>query len=70
MTLWASLPVSTKLIRRPVYERALRRKHHMPLDPPTDAEKRDAILILRESDLWIDEIAEEAFRILDEVDGG
>jgi len=52
--------------RRPVYERYLRRRHHMPLDPPSEAEKSDAIRILNEPYLWIDEISDEAFRILDE----
>jgi hypothetical protein len=63
---WAWLGVlSADVQRRPVFERYLRRKHYMRLDPPTEAEKRDAILILR--DTWEDELTEEAFRIFDEA---
>lgn len=61
-------PITTQHRRRPVYERHLRRKHAMPLEPPTEAEKRDAILILE--DTWEDELSEEAFRIFDEAGDG
>jgi hypothetical protein len=61
------LPVTDKMKRRPCYDRALRRRHLMPLNPPTEAEKQDAILILRDSWLWADEITEEAFRIFEEA---
>lgn len=60
------IPETDKFLRRPVYERYLRRHHHMPLDPPTEAEQSDAISILKDEWLWSDEINEEAFRILDE----
>jgi hypothetical protein len=65
MSSWHELPVSDQVRRRPVYDRLLRRRHHMPLDPPNEAERRDAILVLR--DPWEDDIAEEALRILDEA---
>lgn len=58
-------PITTQHRRRPVYDRLLRRKHAMALEPPTEAEKRDAILILE--DTWEDELSEEALRILDEA---
>ena len=61
------IPETDKLTRRPVYERYLRRRHHMPLGAPTEDEKRDAIRVLEQSYLWIDDITEEAFRILDEA---
>ena len=51
--------------RRPVYERYLRRKHQMPLYPPTEEEKGDAIRILQTN--WDDDINEEALRIFDEA---
>lgn len=58
------MPPTDKIQRRPVYERYLRRKHHMPLAPPTDEERRDAIRILH--DTWEDDLTVEALRILDE----
>lgn len=61
------LPETTKMKRRPVYERFLRRRHHMPLDSPTEIEKSDAIKILRDKQLWADEIYEEAERIFQEA---
>jgi hypothetical protein len=60
-----TIPVTDKVVRRPIYERLLRRKHHMPLDPPNEAERRDAILIL--ADPWDDELTVEALRVLDEA---
>lgn len=63
----ALIPETDKFLRRPVYERFLKRKHFMPLDAPTEIEKSDAIRILRDDWLWADEITEEALRILDEV---
>lgn len=61
------IPETDKMPRRPVYDRYLRRRHHMPLGPPSEPEKQDAIRVLEQSYLWIDEITEEAFRILDEA---
>lgn len=61
------IPATDKFFRRPVYERFLRRRHHMPLDPPTDLEKSDAIKILRDEQLWSDEIYEEAELIFKEA---
>lgn len=60
------IPETTKMPRRPVYERMLRRKHHLPLDPPTDEEKSDAIRVLRDS--WDDDLNVEALRIMGESD--
>lgn len=59
------IPISDQVTLRPVYRRHLMRKHHMPLEPPTDREKRDAIRLLR--DAWEDDVAVEALRILDEA---
>jgi hypothetical protein len=59
------LPATERFARRPVYERYLARKHHIPLEPPTEAERADAILILR--DTWEDDLSVEATRILDEA---
>lgn len=61
------IPETDKFLRRPVYERYLKRKHHMPLDPPTEEEKSDAIRILRDDWLWSPEIHEEAERIFQEA---
>lgn len=55
--------------RRPVYERLLQRKHHMPLEPPTSVEYEDALLVLVEAVERLDaggELEEEALRILEE----
>jgi len=62
------IPETDKMPRRPVFERYLMRKHHMPLEPPTEAEKQDAIRVLADAWLWADEISEEAQRILDEAE--
>lgn len=64
MSTWYELPVTDKIAPRPVYARYLMRKHHMPLDPPSEEERADAIRIL--SDPWEDEVTTEALRILDE----
>ena len=61
-----NLPVTDKMKPRPVYARYLMRRHHMPVDPPSEEEKQDAIRILEEPYLWADEIMTEAQRILDE----
>jgi hypothetical protein len=63
----SDLPATDKMKPTPVYARYLQRKHHMPLDPPSEAEQQDAIRVLAEPDLWIDEISEEAQKILDEA---
>lgn len=67
------LPVTESQKLRPVYERYLMRKHHMPLDPPTDEEKQDAIKVLDECHpaVWdIDELLLiEAELIFAEADG-
>ena len=42
----ADLPTSEPIKPRPVYRRFLERMHFMPLDHPTEEEKRDAILVL------------------------
>lgn len=59
-----NLPPTEKISRRPVYERFLRRKHHMRLDPPTEAEIEDARALLAER--WQDDLTEEAWRVLEE----
>lgn len=53
------------ILRRPVYDRYLRRKHLMPLEPPTRDEIADARLAL--DDEWDDDVRDEAVRILAEV---
>jgi hypothetical protein len=58
--------IASQFPRRPVYHRYLMRKHQMQLAPPSEEEKRDAILILK--DPYEDELSEEALRILDEAD--
>lgn len=63
----ALIPETDKFLRRPVYERFLKRKHFMPLDPPSEIEKSDAIRILRDEWLWADELYEEAERIFMEA---
>jgi hypothetical protein len=63
-----NLPETKKFQRRPVFERYLRRKHHMPLDSPSEAEKHDAILILKDSWLWADVLTDEAELIFKEAD--
>lgn len=42
------VPTTDKFVVRPVYHRYLRRKHSMRCDEPTEPEKRDAILVLRD----------------------
>lgn len=42
-----TIPVSESIRPRPVYRRFLERMHFMPLDPPTEEEMRDAILVMR-----------------------
>lgn len=61
-----NLPPTEKISRRPVYERFLRRKHHMRLDPPTETEIWDARALLAEP--WQDELTEEARRVLKEIE--
>lgn len=61
------IPETDKFLRRPVYERYLKRKHLMPLEPPTEEEKSDAIRILRDEWLWAPEMYEEAERIFQEA---
>lgn len=63
----AVIPVSDKIIRRPVYERMLKRKHHMPLEPPTRREYEDAMQVLIEDER--DELEVEAIEIIREFDG-
>ena len=63
----SELPLTEQMPRRPIYERYLQRKHHMPLDLPSEAEKRDAIAILRDEWLWADVLNGEALRVLDEA---
>jgi len=58
-----ALPHTESMRPKPVYARYLRRKHHMPLDEPTEEERADAIRILRDDWLWADEILDEAFTI-------
>lgn len=63
------LPKTDKLRPRPVWARHLKRAmlNLQDMDPPNDAEKHDAIKVLRDTDnagvpgLWV-----EAHRILDE----
>lgn len=61
------LPETDKFGQRPVFARYLRRLNRLPLDPPTDSEKRDAIAILRDSYLWADVLTDEAERIFAEA---
>lgn len=64
------LPRTDKLRARPVWQRHLRRtmRNFAEMDPPTDAEKRDAIKVLRDPDnaavpgLWV-----EAHRIFEDA---
>lgn len=42
-----NLPISQAIKARPVYARFLQRMHFMPLDPPTEEEKSDAILVMK-----------------------
>jgi hypothetical protein len=63
----SDLPVSERVLPRPVFARYLRRRKRMWLGPPTEEEKSDAILILRDSWLWADVITEEAERIFAEA---
>ncbi len=66
-----SVPISTAIVARPVWDRWLRRRRHEPLLPPTDAEKHDAILVLGEGrdrqgvihEGWPRELVLEAERI-------
>lgn len=62
-----NIPYTDKLPRRPVYERLLKRRHFMPLDPPTRREYEDALNVLVENER--DELEEEALRIIRESDG-
>jgi hypothetical protein len=66
----SSLPVSEAVKIRPVYRRYLHRKHCLPLYPPSEQEKADAIKVLQECypPVWaIDELLlAEAERIFNE----
>lgn len=42
------LPTTEKFVARPVYHRYLRRKNALLTGPPSENEKRDAILVLRD----------------------
>lgn len=66
-----NIPVSTSIVPRPVWARWLRRQEFGVLGyPPTDAEKHDAILVLRD---YADDdgprmsLVREAQRIMDEA---
>lgn len=59
------LSITDKIVGRPVYLRFLKRMGWEDLEPPTQEEIRDAILIL--GDPWEDYLSAEALRILDEV---
>lgn len=65
-----NLPDSTKIVARPLTERAVARQT-IPdswMRPATDAEKHDAIVILSEEPTaaWPDFLDVEALRVLDE----
>ena len=60
-------PVTDRMKPRPVYLRYVRRRNGFPLDPPSDAEKSDAIRLLAEPYMWADEVGDEAFRIFMEA---
>lgn len=73
------IPPTTSMRRRPVYARWIRRETGVSLLPPSDEEKADAIIILRDYEEWLektertlgykieDPVFEEAQRILDEA---
>lgn len=68
-----TLPATKRIHQRPVMRRALRRMLGFPpLGPPTNAEKRDAIMILRDGPVTEhpadDPLYREAERILHESD--
>jgi hypothetical protein len=66
-----SIPISSSIRVRPVWARRQRRLYHQnPLDPPTDEEKHDAILVLADQSMETDAPAIwiEAQMILDEAD--
>lgn len=61
-----NIPETTFMPRRPVYERLLKRKHFMPLKPPTRREYEDALDVLIEDER--DELEAEAIEIIREFD--
>lgn len=66
-----ALPESKFIKPRPVYKRFLERMHFMPLDPPTEEEIADAIMVMKNlfpPVLEIDEVLlAEAERIMVEA---
>lgn len=64
------LPVSDKIVMRPVWRRRQRRHYHLVrLARPTDAEMHDAVLVLADPDnqTFAPALYLEAFRIMDEA---
>lgn len=57
-----TIPISTAIKPRPVLVRLMRRVELLPLLPPTDAQKSDAIALLRDGDEG-DPLYREACRI-------
>jgi len=67
-----TLPVTTRYRPRPVLARETKRMFGRPLPPPTEAEKADAIEVLRDGpdfldEPWRDYLYDAAERILDEA---
>ena len=69
----ASLPVTTKMRPRPVWDRYLRRCLDETLEAPTEEEKHDAICVLHEQFHWdltpgpVTDLVMEAERIVIEA---
>lgn len=51
----SEIPVTDKVVMRPVWARRQRRHYmHTPPGPPTDAEMHDAVLVLADASLQIE----------------
>lgn len=59
-----SIPETDRIKPRPVRARYLRRQAGLPVGPPTEAEKQDAIAVLRDFPTWekLDEMLLEVGR--------
>jgi hypothetical protein len=74
-----TIPNTDSIEARPVYKRLVRRHAGFTMFPPTEGEKHDAILVLRDGEQWggglsfdgdlldgVDPLVVEAQRIMDE----
>ena len=52
------LPITDRIIERPVFFRYMRRQWGLPIFEPTETEKRDAIRILKEGP-WTDDVRDD-----------